>query len=839
MHPNAIRFYNPNGPHRVAVVSVEPGPGAEQFLIRLSRGPNARKLKTQSTHGPYPRVEIGGHIAEIAGTLRGEGFWPAGMHDLLTRLESENSAVRGRAALRLGWRRASEAVDALLNLLPAAVDEGCTVVDALGWIGDPRAIPAVRAQAGRKLLSRRRSGVEALRNLGDQEGLTTARQAALERLPESIRGLATEPGNVEKLTQAVVQLETKEQGPVLDTLYELATPSAVSAVRATLCQLNFAQAHLWRATKSIFKRALLRHDFVIMGWLNHVIEARGRTSHGTSATVKSGYDGTQRHTRIFQKWTHDFMRRLTWRYLRDVARYRPEDYANAAAEVVIHYGPEDGVGDDTWGPRYGGCFALHQILYGASKRFEQSGRKPRFHYLRSLFLGKATKAPPPGVREETYPHLWDAQPRAYLRILSAARLPEAHEFAFRAVETRHRAILATATVREVFGMLSAPFEPTVRLGLGELERRFDPQNPDEEILNQLLRDERPLVSELGQKWLRQTLPFWIGDADKMIRLLDLPHAAAREVVVELILTHLGPDPALRQTLSKRILSIFREPESVPGIHEGYARVARELLLDDLAELLSVNELMALLDKGSPSAKALSGLVLGRKANAVEELGLEKITSLAEHDLVAVRATAHALIRAAVGQLRSDPSLLFVLVESEWDDTRAKALDILRTQIDPGTLGLDGLVGLLDSNRVEVQNAGIDLARRQFRTLPGEELVNRLTQHPHPNMRRFALELVREHLPPGHKPLGELKGFCRAALFDLTPDVRVKRQILAFLTRRGIQDVKQAEIVAAILGDVVRVQGRRDFERALEALVRIKMAFPEIETTVALAAGGGP
>ena len=51
-------------------------------------------------------------------------------------------------------------------------------------------------------------------------------------------------------------------------------------------------------------------------------------------------------------------------------------------------------------------------------------------------------------------------------------------------------------------------------------------------------------------------------------------------------------------------------------------------------------------------------------------------------------------------------------------------------------------------------------------------------------------------------------------------------------------MEQAQVVATILGDVVRVQGRADFEQALTALVRLKLAYPELETTVTLPAGGG-
>ena len=123
----------------------------------------------------------------------------------------------------------------------------------------------------------------------------------------------------------------------------------------------------------------------------------------------------------------------------------------------------------------------------------------------------------------------------------------------------------------------------------------------------------------------------------------------------------------------------------------------------------------------------------------------------------------------------------------------------------------------------------------FGELPVEELVFRLVQHPHPGMRRFALELVVHHLPAGDGPLLRLKEFCRAALFDLWPSRKVKRGVVEFLTSRGLSDAAQAGVVSAILGDVVRVQGRADFENALEALVRIKMAFPDVPSTVTVAA----
>jgi hypothetical protein len=480
------------------------------------------------------------------------------------------------------------------------------------------------------------------------------------------------------------------------------------------------------------------------------------------------------------------------------------------------------------------CYVLHRVLWGASQRFEFDSRWMTFRFRSS----QHTQAPA-GVREEAYPDLWDAQPRAYLRVLCAARLPEAHPFGLRAIRGPHRAVLEAAAAEEVLDLLQAPYEPTVELGLAELERRFDPARPDWAVLDRLLADGRPRPRDLGQRWLRQTAPVWTRDPERFLAWLESPQAATRTLAAEIAGAGLGHAPALRRALAPRVLAALRAPEAAEGAHDGYARLAREALADELGALLGVSDLIAWLT-GTPnslSAQSVAGELLGRRPEAVRELGLERLTALAEHEVAAVRAAAQALLRSAQALLAADPAPLLVLAESDWSDTRRVAIDLLRDTARPAQLGLDGLVGLLDSNLVDVQGLGRELVLRHFAELPAAELVARLVQHPHPNMRRFALDLVVEHLPPGAAALAGLESFFRTALFDLWPQRRVKQRVVAFLLSRGLQDERQAEVAAGILRDVVRVQGRADFENALEALVRLQLAYPRLEGPVSLRAGG--
>jgi len=799
----------------------------------VARGPEAADLRVAARHGPYPEDELAARVGEVADHLLEEGFWRGGVLALLERLESALPRLRAHAAVRLGWRRCREAVEPLLELLPRSVDESCSVLDALGMIGDERAVRALREYAARKLLSRRRSAVEALRQLGDEDGLNEARLRARERLPAPLVAaldaaaaseypLASAP----EVAKALQALEPNQQGPALDTLYELGFPVCLAAVRLVRSGLKFAQPHVWRNVKSVFKRSMLRHDYETFGWIAHQIEAQGRNTKGTFASVKSGYDGAQRQLVIFGKNTQNFLRRQAWRYLKDLAFYRPEAYAHAAAEALVPYTPQD-----VQEAGEGRCYLLHSILYGGGKRFRYDDRtmtfRPRSH--------KHAKAPP-GEREEAYPELWDAQPQAYLRVLTGSALPQAHPFALRGVE-EHPQVLADASNAAVIALVGAPYEPTVELGLRELERRFDPDSPDWSLLRQLLADERPLARTLGQRWLRLTAHLWLKDTSLIVDFLAATNPNIKAMVVELTISALHHDPDLRRPLAERIVDMLRTPEPSPGAHDGYAQLVREALVAEANALLTVAELADWIARGAPAVKAMAGHLLRHRPDAVRELGLERLADLAQHEMVAVRQAAHALIRSAVPQFNEDPSLLFVLAESDWEDTRRLAFDILRTRISIEALGLDGLTGLLDSNRPDVQQVGRELAIKHTATLAMPELVFRLVQHPAAAMRRFALELVVQHLPEGPEPLAGLKTFCRSALLDLWPDRKVKRQMVDFLAARGLEDPAQAAVAAAVLGDLVRVQGKADFEHTLQALVRLKLAHPQVPMTVRLVGGG--
>lgn len=835
-----VRLYRSSGDDRVAVVSTEPAYGGGGWLIRVAVGVSADKLTGGTTLGPVSDSEVEPRFGEAVEQLRSQGFAERTTEDWNTLLEHEDSRVRARAATRLGWRRSSAHVDSLLSRLASAIDDLCPIVDALGAIGDPRAVAAVREVAQRKLLSRRRSGIEALRNLDDQVGLDAALERTRGGLSDAIRNSLDEPQPyVDSIMTAIRTVEPKRQAFTLDQLYELNHPVANQAIRLMLTEMQFDRPFVWRYAKSIFKRSMLRHDPVMFGWLAHRIEAQGRVTIGQKATVKSGYDGAERDTMIFSRKTQLYARRLAWRYLRNLARYRPELYTAAAAEAVIHYRVEDGREPRGLVGQFADCYLLNRVLFGQSDRFRFDDRRLRFRFENSL----SHQLPSDG-REESYPHVWETYPRPFLRILGSARLSVVRDFARRAL-TRHVDLLPSASVAELILILDSPDEDVIQMAIDEIGDRFSASTPDWALLDRCVGDSRELVLGPARQWVAQTSQFWTRDTDRTITYLSCQDRELREIVIEQTIAALSADEVLRQRFVDQILILITQASAKATSADGttggagdgmeldaVGRVARECLTEELGRRLSRAELLGLVFSSAPAIQAVAAHVLCRDPERAA-LTSDQLLAIATHEVAAVRAAAIELIRGDAQRIGNDPAILFLMLESDWPDARGAAREFLDQHIDWSQAGFDRIMGLLDSNRPDVQQFGCRVVQEQWQSLDPVLLATRLSEHPHPNMRRFAMKLVAENIPDGAEPLQGLQHFFRIALLELTPDREARDQLISFLTERGLRDIGQARVALRFLEMMLHTQGQQVFESVLQSITRLQVMWPDLETSIVI------
>jgi hypothetical protein len=280
-------------------------------------------------------------------------------------------------------------------------------------------------------------------------------------------------------------------------------------------------------------------------------------------------------------------------------------------------------------------------------------------------------------------------------------------------------------------------------------------------------------------------------------------------------------------LTTALIAFVRTPETTDGRHLGPSELLCGALLTDAVAQIDLQTALSLLLLPSLGASALGSAVIGRLPNVLETLGWSRIAALARDERVAMRSAALAIVRTQGHQLASSPALLFELVESDWDDVRAAALEVLGA-FELAVLTFDGLVALLDSPRLDVQTVALRKLQASFDQLDTQLLLSRLAQHPHRNMRAQALTLIEQHLKPSFVQLAKVEALLRALLFDAErPSRDLKRRAIALLEQRGQLDPLQAELALRLLSDAVRTVTRSDREPLLKALAVVRLAFPEV------------
>ena len=329
---------------RVASVHAEPA-GEGTHLLHVARGEHPDRLSADRTLGPFGDDELQSAFDAAVDELRAEGYQSGGLSaavELLTRTPRDPRR-RAMAAGRLFWRADPAVCEPLLAALAEADEEACPVLDALGRCGDERAFAAVRENAGRKLLSRRRSGIEALIHLRDEQGVAAARERVRSELPDAMaEAAASDDATV--ISAALNNVDEQRRGQAADYLYEYAglvnDPAAAdAAIRWAESLAILGEPFAWRYVKSLFKRSCLRLDADAFGRLSRLIDTAKTRSR--TASVKSGLTGQTEITTIFTARTRDYLRRRSWRHLRRLAEHEPARYAEHAASVIAAYRPAD------------------------------------------------------------------------------------------------------------------------------------------------------------------------------------------------------------------------------------------------------------------------------------------------------------------------------------------------------------------------------------------------------------------------------------------------------------------------------------------------------------------
>ncbi len=474
------------------------------------------------------------------------------------------------AVWRAGDRDLHTAEPALLELLTAPPPKGAhpawkhVLLTALVRCATTASLPALRVISEDPKTPMNLRAIARLAIVRVQPTALTLQPSLRDLSPALGSALASgDPSAVARAAEELLATDPVKACAAAVALYlinDAITRPAVFAM-ARVARLSNAEITVIR---TLFRMAEARRDGEL-----YVFVARRIDAH----TAGGGYShGSPGNKKPMGPATRGYFRRRVARVLRRLARAGSADYVAMASAMLLAYSDDDAQppqqGYDTWYDRFARYHAFNDTLFGQSPRYE------RAHHFRATWKCKGRYRPgdpTPPVREERYPHLWDAAPDAVWRLVRAGRATPVIEFATKALRANRAFVDALAD--DALADVLATGHPIAQQFAYEMVR-------DRPMSNALARG--ALASDLVDahtwviRWIVAHVADALKDADLISLLVTGKTAAIRDAAGQLLDGRpLAEDIA--KSASIRSLSILLGLRETPENNDRAAGAASVLL----------------------------------------------------------------------------------------------------------------------------------------------------------------------------------------------------------------------------------------------------------------------
>jgi hypothetical protein len=216
---------------------------------------------------------------------------------------------------------------------------------------------------------------------------------------------------------------------------------------------------------------------------------------------------------------------------------------------------------------------------------------------------------------------------------------------------------------------------------------------------------------------------------------------------------------------------------------------------------------------------------------------DELVELADSETHVVRGAAETLFGSVVDRFRQtanpdthldEMARAVRLLDAKWDDARAFYFAAFRTQFGAEDFAPGILVSVCDSTREDVQRFGRELVTRYFSEASGQEYMLKLSEHPSSDLQLFVTNYLERYCADSPERLGELSHYFTSVLSRVNKAGVAKARVMAFLATEARKSERAARVVASILTRQSATIAIGQRAAAIEAMLVIRHAYPEIE-----------
>jgi predicted DNA-binding WGR domain protein len=608
-----------------------------------------------------------------------------------------------RVIWRSGELQLAEAVPLLSQLWSDKPIHNYSIAWALGNCGDLQAVPmleqAYRNQSHPDRV--RRICLAAMIKLSEAKR-SELRPELIAQLPAQIRKMVENNQSIELIIQAVTDYLTTvnlQQISFVGLLYQI-DPTLGRLIVLHLLETADFKPNCFKHLRHTFKLAEYFYDAELIAaftyWFDHKKAAYGsgyrwvyldQKRKGRQKSILIGGNSEQGKLELssddsrlaYGAATRDYLRRRIWRSLKTLGESARSTYVQIATAILLQYNDGNAMpireavvySDYSQRYRYNKSVTVHwdayapyltlnHLLYTNSPRYELKSGKDIWGCKQGYKPGD----PLPTAREEAFPELWNQQPELLLKLLCESACQPVHEFATHALADSPD-FCQQLSIDTLIQLLAKPYPITAQFGFELARSRYQPQNPQSELILAIANCAYAPARIQAYSWLTVQIDRFLADDVLMTGLILSPKPETQTFIRQTLSTTIIPTN-LAQTLIGRIvaglLALTAEQivmaenatQTLTTCFQVQLRsIGLEVILDLLRHPLATLQTTGariLLDRQTPAIELPAGLIdalIESPIDSVRSIGVQLFGQLPDEILVdklelILSFTTHAL-----------------------------------------------------------------------------------------------------------------------------------------------------------------------------------------------------
>ncbi|GGX20076.1 WGR domain-containing protein [Aquimarina muelleri] len=306
----------------------------------------------------------------------------------------------------------------------------------------------------------------------------------------------------------------------------------------------------FKSIRYIYRTAEVTEDFVFYALISKriAISKPGYRGYGTYDSdwnwISADEEKKKNNPRIaFSRKTKEYFGNATYKTIHSLGKFNVNGYVDFAKELLCslddatdkrseetkyQYNYDYDTGNyetiKQQYPKYCDFPALMYVLYGNAERFHRT--RKRWYYVGDV--SGTTQLP----REEALQEVWNTKPQEVLYILANAKSEEAIRFSIRIIEDQPSFL--DEIPPDIFRKLIIHYDArVVNIVIDILEKKYETEKPEEEILLSLLLSNSKKAQTLGLEWLQKYEVDYMKSADFLAALIVIERSEVTAYVYKL------------------------------------------------------------------------------------------------------------------------------------------------------------------------------------------------------------------------------------------------------------------------------------------------------------------